>query len=94
MIACTQPRQIAATSVATRVAEEMRVELGTEVGYAIRFDECADPFRTRIKYLTDGIDFFLLLSFFFRCNFIPPFPPVSFSKFLSDDKQTYLSSHD
>jgi HrpA-like RNA helicase len=36
-IACTQPRRVAAMSVAARVAEEMDVELGEEVGYSIRF---------------------------------------------------------
>ena len=54
MIGCTQPRKVAAMSVAKRVAEEMGVELGQEVGYAIRFeDETSD--RTAIKYMTDGI---------------------------------------
>jgi len=55
VVACTQPRRVAATSVAQRVAEELNVELGTEVGYCIRFDDCTDPGRTRIKYLTDGM---------------------------------------
>ena len=40
MIACTQPRRVAATSVAQRVADELDVELGHEVGYAIRFEDC------------------------------------------------------
>ena len=54
MIGCTQPRKVAAMSVAKRVAEEMGVELGQEVGFAIRFeDETSD--RTAIKYMTDGI---------------------------------------
>ena len=55
MIACTQPRRIAATSLAARVAEEMGVQLGAEVGYAVRFDEQSTDGRTRIKYLTDGM---------------------------------------
>ncbi len=38
-IGCTQPRRIAATSVAKRVAEELQVELGAEVGYQIRFQD-------------------------------------------------------
>ena len=56
VIACTQPRRVAATSIANRVAEEMGVALGSKVGYAVRFDErwCDD---TRIKYLTDGMLF-------------------------------------
>ena len=39
MIGCTQPRRVAAMSVAKRVAEEMEVELGSEVGYSIRFED-------------------------------------------------------
>ena len=53
-IACTQPRRLAATSVATRVAQEVGTPLGHEVGYSIRFENCAHPTHTRIKYLTDG----------------------------------------
>ncbi|KAG2432191.1 hypothetical protein HXX76_009111 [Chlamydomonas incerta] len=53
-IACTQPRRVAASTVAARVAEEMGVELGTGVGYAVRFDNAVSE-RTRIKYLTDGV---------------------------------------
>lgn len=37
MIACTQPRRVAAMSVSRRVAEEMDVTIGEEVGYSIRF---------------------------------------------------------
>ena len=40
LIGCTQPRRVAAMSVAKRVSEEMEVELGKEVGYAIRFEDC------------------------------------------------------
>ena len=39
MIGCTQPRRVAAMSVAKRVSDEMGVELGEEVGYAIRFED-------------------------------------------------------
>lgn len=39
MIGCTQPRRVAAMSVAKRVSEEMGVGLGEEVGYAIRFED-------------------------------------------------------
>ncbi|GMH37686.1 hypothetical protein BSKO_05559 [Bryopsis sp. KO-2023] len=53
-IACTQPRRVAAMSVARRVAEEMDVQLGEEVGYSIRFEECASQ-KTVIKFLTDGM---------------------------------------
>ena len=48
IIACTQPRRVAAMSVARRVADEMDVVLGEEVGYSIRFEECSGP-KTFIK---------------------------------------------
>uniref|UniRef100_A0A1I7XAR3 RNA helicase n=1 Tax=Heterorhabditis bacteriophora TaxID=37862 RepID=A0A1I7XAR3_HETBA len=54
MIGCTQPRRVAAMSVAKRVADEMGVELGQECGYAIRFEDCTSE-KTIIKYMTDGI---------------------------------------
>nr|MBE5726249.1 lethal (2) 37Cb [Cucujiformia] len=44
---------VAAMSVAARVAQEMNVKLGNEVGYAIRFEDCTSE-RTIIKYMTDG----------------------------------------
>ena len=47
-VACTQPRRVAAMSVARRVADEMDVVLGEEVGYSIRFEECSGP-KTKIK---------------------------------------------
>ncbi|XP_006359631.1 probable pre-mRNA-splicing factor ATP-dependent RNA helicase [Solanum tuberosum] len=53
-IGCTQPRRVAATSVAKRVAEEFGCRLGEEVGYAIRFEDCTGP-ETVIKYMTDGM---------------------------------------
>ncbi len=53
-VACTQPRRVAAMSVATRVAEEMDVVLGQEVGYSIRFEDCSGP-KTILKYCTDGM---------------------------------------
>jgi pre-mRNA-splicing factor ATP-dependent RNA helicase DHX15/PRP43 len=53
-IVCTQPRRVAAMSVARRVAEEMDVNLGEEVGYSIRFEECSGP-KTLIKFATDGM---------------------------------------
>jgi ATP-dependent RNA helicase DDX35 len=42
-------------TVAARVAEEMGVPVGAEVGYCIRFEEVTTPGVTRIKYLTDGV---------------------------------------
>jgi HrpA-like RNA helicase len=54
MIACTQPRRVAAMSVAQRVADEMDVKLGEEVGYSIRFEDNTSP-STFLKYMTDGM---------------------------------------
>ncbi|GFR16742.1 pre-mRNA-splicing factor ATP-dependent RNA helicase DHX15 [Trichonephila clavata] len=53
-VACTQPRRVAAMSVAARVAEEMDVMLGQEVGYSIRFEDCSSM-KTILKYMTDGM---------------------------------------
>lgn len=53
-VACTQPRRIAAISVATRVAKEMDTELGQEIGYSVRFEKCMSA-QTRLRYLTDGM---------------------------------------
>ncbi|CAJ0967404.1 unnamed protein product [Ranitomeya imitator] len=55
VVGVTQPRRVAAISVAGRVAEERGALLGHEVGYCIRFDDCTDPQTTRIKFLTDGM---------------------------------------
>ncbi|KAE9406974.1 P-loop containing nucleoside triphosphate hydrolase protein [Gymnopus androsaceus JB14] len=57
VIACTQPRRVAATSVAGRVAAEVGSVLGDEVGYTIRFEDVSDKQRTRILYMTDGMLF-------------------------------------
>lgn len=54
MICCTQPRRVAAVTVAGRVAEEMGSPLGQAVGYAVRFDDRTSE-RTVIKYMTDGV---------------------------------------
>ena len=53
-IAITQPRRVAAVSVAQRVAQEMNCRLGETVGYAIRFEDVTGP-KTKIKYMTDGL---------------------------------------
>ncbi|KAF2083746.1 mRNA splicing factor RNA helicase [Saccharata proteae CBS 121410] len=55
MVACTQPRRVAAMSVAARVSEEMGVKLGKEVGYSIRFEDNTDPKNTIVKFMTDGM---------------------------------------
>ncbi|KAM0199842.1 hypothetical protein ACHAPA_004210 [Fusarium lateritium] len=54
IIGVTQPRRVAATTVAVRVAEEIGCELGKEVGYSIRFEDVTSA-STRIKFLTDGL---------------------------------------
>ncbi|EGR2402510.1 ATP-dependent helicase HrpA [Vibrio cholerae] len=54
LIGHTQPRRLAARSVANRIAEEMETELGSFVGYKVRFtDQISD--QTQIKLMTDGI---------------------------------------
>lgn len=53
-VSCTQPRRVAAMSVAQRVSEEMDVNLGEEVGYSIRFEDCSSS-KTVLKYMTDGM---------------------------------------
>jgi pre-mRNA-splicing factor ATP-dependent RNA helicase DHX15/PRP43 len=66
MVACTQPRRVAAMSVAKRVADEMdgewfaifvltSVQLGKQVGYSIRFEDMTEPGTTFLKYMTDGM---------------------------------------
>ncbi|RDW62809.1 p-loop containing nucleoside triphosphate hydrolase-14 [Coleophoma crateriformis] len=54
VIAVTQPRRVAATTVAIRVAEEMGCNIGEDVGYSIRFEDVTSA-STRIKFLTDGL---------------------------------------
>uniref|UniRef100_A0A914CVZ3 ATP-dependent RNA helicase DHX8 n=1 Tax=Acrobeloides nanus TaxID=290746 RepID=A0A914CVZ3_9BILA len=53
-IGCTQPRRVAAMSVAKRVSEEFGCRLGQDVGYTIRFEDCTSQ-DTIIKYMTDGM---------------------------------------
>ena len=53
IIGVTQPRRVAAISVALRVSHEMGTRLGEEVGYQVRFDDCSSA-ATKIKYMTDG----------------------------------------
>ena len=53
-VVCTQPRRVAAITVAQRVAAELDVSCGKEVGYAVRFDDCSSN-STRIKFVTDGV---------------------------------------
>jgi ATP-dependent helicase HrpA len=53
-IGCTQPRRVAALSISQRIAEELNVDWGHEVGCKIRFDDRSSP-ETYIKLMTDGI---------------------------------------
>src|SRR5690606_16640673 len=53
-VGVTQPRRIAATSVAARVASELDCPLGSAVGYQIRFENRSQP-STQLKFMTDGI---------------------------------------
>ena len=54
LVCCTQPRRVAALNVAKRVADEMDVEFGEEVGYAVRFEDLTTE-KTRLKFMTDGL---------------------------------------
>ena len=54
IICCTQPRRVAAINVAKRVAEEMDVEFGEEVGYTVRFEDVTSE-RTKLVFMTDGL---------------------------------------
>ncbi|KAJ2224571.1 Salivary acidic proline-rich phosphoprotein 1/2 [Coemansia sp. RSA 485] len=53
-IAVTQPRRVAATSIAKRVAEEVGTPLGGRVGYTIRFEDCSSA-MTQLRFCTDGL---------------------------------------
>ena len=55
VVAVTEPRRVAAITVATRVAEERGAVLGDEVGFAVRFDSRCDRSLTRLKFVTDGL---------------------------------------
>lgn len=55
MIGVTEPRRVAAVSMAHRVAEELNVEFGKEISYQIRYDAASVSPDTRIKFMTDGI---------------------------------------
>ncbi|EIE20207.1 putative DEAH [Coccomyxa subellipsoidea C-169] len=55
MVACTQPRRVAAMTVAARVAEETGSPLGQAVGYGIRFEDVSTPGTTQIRFCTDGV---------------------------------------
>ncbi len=51
IIGCTQPRRVAAMSVAKRVSEEFGTPLGEEIGYTIRFEDVTSE-KTKIKYMS------------------------------------------
>ncbi|CAM9215261.1 unnamed protein product [Discosporangium mesarthrocarpum] len=54
-VGCTQPRRVAAMSVAARVSQEMNKKLGQEVGYSIRFEDCTSSYTCTVQYMTDGM---------------------------------------
>ena len=54
LVCCTQPRRVAAVNVAKRVADEMDVDFGEEVGYTIRFENLTTE-RTKLVFMTDGM---------------------------------------
>ena len=58
MIGCTQPRRVAAMSVAKRVSEEIGGHLGDEVGYAIRFEDVTSEVRNKVISLSYFLLFF------------------------------------
>jgi pre-mRNA-splicing factor ATP-dependent RNA helicase DHX16 len=60
-IACTQPRRVAAISVAHRVAQEMGTKVGKKCGYSVRF-ESATSDETQVEYQTDGLLLRMLLT--------------------------------
>jgi len=56
LVGITQPRRVAAVSLARRVSEEVQSKLGDIVGYQIRYDAAHySPEKTKIKFMTDGI---------------------------------------
>lgn len=54
-ILITQPRRVAAITIAQRVAQEKGGRLGELVGYSVRFDDCYSREKTQIKFATDGM---------------------------------------
>ncbi|CBY31661.1 unnamed protein product [Oikopleura dioica] len=54
-VCVTQPRRVAAVTLATRVADEKGAMIGTSIGYAVRFDSKQDEEQTRVKFVTDGV---------------------------------------
>lgn len=63
LVGCTQPRRVAAMSVSRRVADEMDVSIGEEVGYSIRFEDCTSS-RTMLKSLFSPFFTFSFFIFF------------------------------
>lgn len=61
MVGCTQPRRVAAMSVSKRVADELDVQLGQQVGYSIRFEDCSTP-QTLLKCAPEATRFFFFFS--------------------------------
>lgn len=74
MIGCTQPRRVAAMSVAKRVSDEMGTHLGEEVGYAIRFEDCTSEVTFFFNTMLSPID----ISNKVGCLKMKPCPFLSF----------------
>ena len=54
-VCITQPRRVAAVTLAVRVADEKGCMIGSTIGYAVRFDSKQDEKETRVKFVTDGV---------------------------------------
>ena len=76
MIGCTQPRRVAAMSVAKRVSEEFGCRLGEEVGYAIRFEDVTSEVRKTCLHLMYQ---WLAWSFLCELSYVNWRPEVMFS---------------
>ena len=76
MIGCTQPRRVAAMSVAKRVSEEFGCRLGEEVGYAIRFEDVTSEVR---KTCLHSMYQWLAWSFLYELSYVNWRPEVMFS---------------
>ena len=76
-IGCTQPRRVAAMSVAARVAQEVGCKVGHEVGYSIRFEDCSSD-KTVIKWVTLRLS--VLSESVHRARMFPTFPEALCSR--------------
>jgi len=84
-ICVTQPRRVAAMSISQRVAEELDVTWGQEVGYTIRFEDKTSE-RTRLRFLTDGMLLreAMVDPLFSRCFFMVDITALFWMKFMKE----------